>query len=187
MFSTLLRIGFPLIRVLQDLSVTTARSLGISSAIVSNPVADMPDATVKDLLTKMSEKAAKAQDLAVASVASSNKNEAQVLAAASIVTLDRDLRSLRCDHHFAEEAAGDLEGYIQTIRHKFEKEIEELRMEQQFYRKPILPRLTDSEKAEYAELQEKIKAMKARKDREYMAKVEKRAEYQEMDSEEEER
>jgi hypothetical protein len=121
--------------------------LGISPAIVANPLATMPPAALHDLIDKMSLKATKAQDLALAATGAGSSREAQMLTAASIKKLDNDLRTVHANTVFAAQDARDSDGWMRWARKEHDIEISQLRTEVQALLEILTPMLNDAQKA----------------------------------------
>lgn len=132
---------------LQNSSITVAHSLGISPAIVANPVARMPTAAVEELISKLSLNAKKAQHLALAGVAASNINDAQFLTAVSVKRLDDDLRTVHANTVLAAENINDNEGWMRWVRYTQDKDITEVKIMLDAFAEVLMPHLDDAAKA----------------------------------------
>jgi hypothetical protein len=170
-------------------------SVGVSPALASNPLAQMPPTAVQDLIGSMSRLATKAQDLAIAGAAAENPRDVQFLTTASIKRLDDDLRTVHANAVSAAEDAKDTEGWMRWVRNDNEKNIVELKIMTRTLLEILTPMLDDAQKAkvrslplfpphlahckstdlmchaQIAEAKAEVKAMRDQMDRGYLGKV----------------
>ena len=127
--------------------IALAQAIGISPAIVSDPVASKPVAEVQDLINRLSLKATKAQDLAMASAASQDGRETQILTAASLKKLDDDIRTVHANAVLASDDARDNEGWMRWKHMDHRKDILELKIKMDAITEIMMQNANDAQKA----------------------------------------